>query len=543
MNVTSLRAGRQLGRALAVVLMLSAAAVYAQTRPEPAPAAPSTPPADALGRDTPRGTLLGFLTAARKGDDELARHYLNTPDSNRAAQTLAHQLFVVLDTRLPARLTQVSDAPDGSRANPLAPDEESVGTIDTPSGRLNIVIERVTRPKAEPIWLFSRGTLDAIPAAYAAFAVQPEQTLLPRFLTEWRIRNVRLFDWLAVLIGLPAFYFFTVLVNRALIPVMAWLGHRSARVEGSLRNALPTPALLLLLCLASRWLVSRLPFSLLVRQFLSNAATVIGIGALAWLVILLNGVIERRISRRVPAANYSAADSLQRAGRRMVDVIVLLAAVLAILRHFGVDATPLLAGLGVGGIAVALAAQKTLENVIAGASLIVDQAVRVGDYLKVGDLEGTVDHIGLRSTRIRTPGRSIVSVPNSQIANMSLETLSARDKFWLNPIVALRHDTTTGQLRAVLEGLRELLARHTAIDTASIRVRFLRLGAFSLDIEISAYVYAADWGQFLEIQEGLLLRVTEIVSAAGTAIALPSQTMYVSSQTSQEGMPTRPIAT
>jgi MscS family membrane protein len=221
--------------------------------------------------------------------------------------------------------------------------------------------------------------------------------------------------------------------------------------------------------------------------------------------------------------------SLLRVGRRLVDLVVIIAAILAILRHFGVDPTPLLAGLGVGGIAVALAAQKTLENIIAGASLIFDQAVRVGDFLRVGTIEGTVDHIGLRSTRLRTLDRTVVSVPNSQIANMSLETLSVRDKFWLHPIFGLRYETTPDQMRLVLDGVRAMLVEHPQIDPGSVRVRFLRLGAFSLDVEVFAYVLARDWPQFLEIQEGLLLRITEIVNAAGTGIAFPSQTMYVES--------------
>jgi MscS family membrane protein len=214
----------------------------------------------------------------------------------------------------------------------------------------------------------------------------------------------------------------------------------------------------------------------------------------------------------------------------VVDVLVLLAGLLATLRHFGVDPTPVLAGLGVGGIAVALAAQKTLENVIAGVSLIFDDAVRVGDFLKAGEIQGTVDHIGLRSTRIRTLDRTIVSVPNGQLANMNLETLSVRDKFWFHPIVGLRYETSADQLRAVLDGIRGMLARHSAVDGDTVRVRFLRLGAFSLDVEVFAYVFARDWNHFLEIQEQLLFGVTEVVSAAGTAIAFPSQTMYVSGE-------------
>ena len=131
--------------------------------------------------------------------------------------------------------------------------------------------------------------------------------------------------------------------------------------------------------------------------------------------------------------------------RRVIDVLVLFAGLLFTFYHFGVDPTAALAGLGVGGIAVALAAQKTLENVVGGISLIADQAVRVGDTLKLGDILGTVEDVGLRSIRIRTLDRTIVSVPNGQIATMSIEILSARDKFWFHPLVSLRLDTTPAQ--------------------------------------------------------------------------------------------------
>ena len=149
--------------------------------------------------------------------------------------------------------------------------------------------------------------------------------------------------------------------------------------------------------------------------------------------------------------------------------------------------------------------------------------------MKMGDVIGTVDQIGLRSTRIRTLDRTLVSVPNSQIANASLETLSARDKFWFHPVVPLRFDTTPEQLQRILEEVRMLLREHERVDLPSARVRFFRLGPSSLDIEVFAYLFAIDWDQFLEMQEGLLSNITAIVSRAGTAIALPSQTMYVDS--------------
>jgi MscS family membrane protein len=491
----------------------------------PAPAAA----ADAMGRATPRGTVLGFLNAARDGDDELARYYLNPKPGTNTAE-LAHELFVVLDVKLPARLTLISDAPDGSRANPLAPDEEVIGTIEGPEGPFEVVLERVRRPKSEPVWLFSSKTLEAIPAVFAEIERRRLQPVLPQFLRDHRIGNVKLYEWLAVLIALPLFYGITVLLNRALTPLVRIAWRRMTGVASpTIRSALPVPARLLLLSIATRWFLTTLPMSLIVRQGLSNATSVLTITAVIWLLMFLTAAVERTLIERIPPANYSTTRSLLRVGRRAIDGLIVFAGLMAVLRHFGFDPTPLVAGLGVGGIAVALAAQKTLENVIAGASLILDQAVRVGDYLRAGTIEGTVDHIGLRSTRIRTLDRTLVSVPNSQIASISLETVSARDKFWFHPIIGLRYETTTAQMQAVLDGIRQLLARQVVVEGASIRVRFLRLGAFSLDVEVFAYVFARDWAHFLEIQETLLLGISEIVTASGTGIAFPSQTMYVES--------------
>ena len=486
------------------------------------------PSLDPLGRDTPRGTVRGFLNAARQGESELARQYLNTPQSDAtAAAELAHELFVVLDARLPARLTQLSDVAEGSRSNPLTPNQELVGTIAEVGGSVDIHLERVEQASGGLVWLFSSRTLESIPQLYTETIESRFSAILPGFLTNNRVAGIRLAEWLAIVLGLPVFYFATVLLNRILTPLIGGTWHRLFKASLFNRNVLPRPARLLLLALVSRWLLASLPLSLLVRQFWSNVATLVTIGAAVWLLILLNGEAERYIHRRLPGANVTAAVSLLRLGRRVVDVLILFAGLLATLRHFGVDPTPVLAGLGVGGIAVALAAQKTLENVIAGASLIFDQAVRVGDSLKMGDVSGTVAHIGLRSTRIRTLDRTVVSVPNSQIANMSLETLSDRDKCWFHPVVGLRYETTSEQLREVIGNIHRLLAEHRSVDRESVRVRFLRLGAFSLDVDVSAYVVALDWNHFMEIQEQLLFSVTEIVEKAGTKIAFPSQTMYV----------------
>lgn len=493
------------------------------------PAAPpkeAAPWTDPLGRSTPRGTVMGFLDAARAGDDTRAAQYLNA--SGQRAKTLARDLFVVLDARLPARLMRISAEPEGSGTNPSALDKEVIGTIDGREGQLQVVLERLARGQPGPIWLFSKSTLDSVPELYDEVLSARQQAFVPGVLINTRVAGVRLLDLGAVLVGLPLIYFTARRLNRLLAAVIGFVWHLDTNESHGIAKAvLSAPARLLLVTVAGTWLVSTLPLSLAVRQLWSGAASLVTIAAVAWLLIRLNAEIERYIQRRSPPSRAAATASLLRLVRWGVDLMILIGTVIVILRHFGIDPTPALAGLGVGGIAVALAAQKTLENVIAGASLIFDQAVRVGDFLKMDTVVGTIDHIGLRSTRIRTLDRTLVSVPNSQIANVSLETLSARDKFWFNHIVGLRYETTPGQLRGVVDGVRQLLAAHAFIDAESVRVRFVRLGAFSLDVEVFAYLLARDWNHFLELQEELLFDVTEIVSRSGTAIAFPSQTMYV----------------
>ena len=512
------------------LLLLMHPAVWSQVAaPKPATVeAKPEAPKDTLGRSSPRGAVLGFLSADRKGNSEIAALYLNTSLRGRDAEVLADQLAVVLNRRLPARLNELSDSPEGSVPDPLKPDEDLVGTIPTANGDLDIVVERVDRGKAGKVWLFSRKTLDSIPNVFQELNTPAVEKLLPAFLVETRLATIPLFEWLAVFVGMPFLYLLTGLLNRVLSPLFGGLGRYLLRNAG-LHNPriVPPPIRLLLLALAIRWLMSRIGISLLARQFWSTTALIIAIAGCAWLLMVLNAWGERYLLGRRRSPNLSGSASVLRLFRRVMDGLVLFAGLLFTLHHFGVNPTAALAGLGVGGIAVALAAQKTLENVIGGISLIADKVVRVGDTLKLGEILGTVEDVGLRSTRIRTLDRTLVSVPNSQIASMSLETLSARDKFWFHPVVGLRYETTPIQLLSVVSGVRKLLIEDSRIDSTSVRVRFFRFGASSLDVDIFAYVSASDWNHFLEIQEELLLGAMNVVQQAGAEIAFPSQTMYL----------------
>jgi MscS family membrane protein len=393
---------------------------------------------------------------------------------------------------------------------------------------VDIVVERVDRNGNGPLWLFSSKTLAAVPDLYEQANTVAVENVIPGVLVRNRIGHVPLFELLALFLGLPLLYLIPTLVNRLLSPIAG----RARRYMG--KNAdladpqvLPKPVRLLLMALTIRWALSKVALPLLAREFWSGTATVVLIAASVWILILLNGAVENIIRRRLVRVEQSGATSVLRLGRRAMDLLWLVAGILACLHHFGVNLTAALAGLGVGGIAVALAAQKTLENVIGGISVIFDQTVRVGDRVKVCDKDGFVEDIGLRSTRIRTDDRTVVSVPNGQLAMVILENISLRDKFWFHHALRLRYETSASTMRAILDGVKTYLAQDMRVERGSVRVRFISFGASSLDVEIFAYIFAGDWAQFLETQQELLLDIMDNVQRAGASMALPSQTLYL----------------
>ncbi|MDJ0681141.1 MAG: mechanosensitive ion channel family protein [Xenococcaceae cyanobacterium MO_167.B52] len=198
------------------------------------------------------------------------------------------------------------------------------------------------------------------------------------------------------------------------------------------------------------------------------------------------------------------------------------------LEQVGISLIPILAGLGIGGLALALAARPTLENIIAGLILFADRPVKVGEYCCFGEKEGTVLEIGLRSTRILELNGDIISLPNSHFSELELANHSRRDRILLRQTIGLRYETTSEQLRYLLVNLRSMLLAHPKLLQEPAEVRFIKYGDYSLDVEIFAYVDTGNRFEFRGIQEDVLLRVKDIVEASGTDFAFPSQTTYIS---------------
>ena len=220
---------------------------------------------------------------------------------------------------------------------------------------------------------------------------------------------------------------------------------------------------------------------------------------------------------------------------RAVKITVFVFAATIIIGSWGYNTGTILTGLGIGGIAIALAAQKTIENLFGGVAVVSDRPVAVGDFCKFGDRVGTVEDIGLRSTRIRTLDRTLVSIPNAEFSSIVLENFSQRDKVWFHPTLNLRRDTRPDQVRKILEDIRRILTENPKAEVGTLPVRFIGAGPYSLDVEVFAYIRTSDYDEFLNIQQNLLLRIMDAISAVGTALALPTQASISYSESSRNG--------
>jgi len=210
-----------------------------------------------------------------------------------------------------------------------------------------------------------------------------------------------------------------------------------------------------------------------------------------------------------------------------VNILIVVLGSISMMRSLGFDVTAIIAGLGIGGVAIALAGQKTIENLFGGISIIMDQPVRVGDFGRFGPTMGTVEDIGLRSTKVRTLDRTLVSIPNAEFSHMTLENFEKRDKFRWATTLGIRMDATTDQMRLLLMQIKELMLGHPMVYKDPARVRFVAFGSSSLNVEIFAYIKASDHDEFIAVVEDLNLRMMDIIREAGTDLAYPAQTLFL----------------
>jgi MscS family membrane protein len=431
-----------------------------------------------------------------------------------------------MDSAFVGSLRRISTRPEGDPDS--GTDQQTVGTFSTPDSDVPVVLVRVTDPNAGRIWLFSAETLSKVSELYDTVEAHQVENKLPQGLVRNVFLGMPLWQWLALFAAIPiALAIGWALVLLLAIPRRLWLKLRN-RPNLHSYSRVSNPLLVSFSALAHRVMAGYLDLPILPRLYYHRAVGVfISIGFF-WFLLRVSSLTMQRLRNHAISAGRIGTGTLMVLAERLLTAFVVVAAILSILSILGFNLTTVLAGLGIGGIAIAFAAQKTLENLFGGISVLADEVIRVGDYCRFGDRTGTVSDISLRSTRVRTDARTELSIPNGTLATMSIENFARRDKILFNPVLAIRYETSADQLRYLLAEVRRLLYAHPKIESESASIRFANFDASALRLEISAYVVTTDANEFAAIREDLLLRIMNIVEDSGTCFAFPSQTLYFS---------------
>ncbi len=521
---------------LSVLLLIAFRPMHAQgaldqilQRPS-APANSSThTSADPLGRGTPAGTVFGFLQAAQSGNYSVAAQYLQLSPARRQAEgeQLAAKLKVVMDRALAGSLKDVSTQPEGTPQEGLPPDRQKLGIMSSGDIEADLELVRVSDPKAGKIWLISSDTLTKIPELYDQVEARQVENRLPKFLVKHQFVGMPVWQWLALLIAIPVAAAIGGLFLLIIDFPVRWWGQRRGKPEVAKWRLAFGPAWLFVATVAHKVLASYVGMPLLQRHSYAQVNSVALIISTNW--ILWRGIqwFLRNVRNRALAHGRGGTGSLLLLGERVAKAGVFVAAAFFVLGTLGFNMTTALAGLGIGGLAVGFGAQKTIENLFGGVAVLGDEVIRVGDVCRFGDRAGTVEDIGLRSTRVRTEERTLLAIPNGTVATINLENLSRRDKILFKTNLGLRLETKADHLRFVLAEIRRLLYSHAKVDTKSVRVRLVDITSGSHTVEVFCYILTQDFNEFAAVREDLLLRMMDLVEESGTDLARPSQTLYV----------------
>lgn len=489
---------------------------------------------------SPRDTMRTFLEqwdAARAGDNEL---FLKTLDLSRIALAVRKEEGELLGEYLREILYRIGlplrqEIPDNR--NRRAPYTHFIH----PEGRVEI--EPVEQEDGTTLWQFSAESLASARSLFMALKDMPvaagtqrgEST--PFFKIRTQVRSVHrnflrettsgmeLWQWIALALWLG--------LSIPVSWVLTWILARLLRLQKPDMDSALAPANRFLWPLRLIFIAG---IGLLALRILGlpqgvdiTLRVIIGVTlslAGGWLAYHLVDRISQAVEAHSLRYNYRNA-VLRSLATSMAKIAVIIGASLFLAEILSLPYQGVLAGLGIGGLAVALAARSTIENIIGGITLFADKPIHVGDFCRLGEHMGVIESIGLRSVKVRSLQRSVVTIPNAEFVNLNIENLSRRDRILLRTTVGLRYETTPDQLRWVLAETRKLLLQHPMITEAPARARFAGFGDHSIDIEIFAYARTNDFNTFLAIQEDVFLRLIDIVDEAGTGFAFPSTVNYL----------------
>jgi MscS family membrane protein len=533
------RADRVPGKVILVALILILPAIFFASRAQSQTSLsqildPSSKPAangatDPLNRTTPSGSVLGFLQAAQSGNYSIAAQYLQMTAARRQAEgeQTAAQLKDVLDRAFDGRLGNFTQA-EGVPQEGVPLGRQRMGTMSSGDVEVDLDLVRVTDPNAGKIWLISSDTLAKIPELYDQVEARMVERKLPAVLVKHHIAGMPLWQWLALIVALPLAAGVGWLVLAVFAIPLRWWARRRSEMDIANWRSVSGPAWLFTGTLAHQFFMRYVGMPLLQRHYYYQFTAVALIVSGTWIAWRIVRWLLRRVRTRALAHGHTGTGSLMGLGERILRVAIFIAGAFAVLSNLGFNMSTALAGLGIGGLAIGFGAQQTIANFFGGVSVLGDEVIRVGDVCRFGDRTGTVEDIGLRSTRIRTEERTLVAIPNGTVATINVENLSRRDKILLKTNLAFRPETKADHLRYILSELRRMLYSHAKVESSTVRVRLTDIAGTSHTAEVLCYVLTRDYNEYAAVREDLLLRMMDIVEGSGTSFAQPAQTLYIS---------------
>ena len=497
-----------------------------------APSAPAIPP-DPLGRETPRGTLVGFIKAAQEEHYVLAIEYFQPPPSRRRRseqddEELAARLLSIFNQKFAGALELTSRDPLGRLDDGLPPDQERItGALGT-TDKFPVQLVRLEDEHGRKLWYFSRATLDHVPEMFDSLTFPEMEKQIPQALVTHRLLFMPLWQWIAILVFLPI----ALLGGRLITMVIAFVVNRSRKARSkpplAPQKFFQVDPITLTIAIVSHYIfVGYIGTSLLYRLYYRHIVWIFLAFDFYWMLTRITRAISARIGASLTRRGMVAERSIVSLVRRFIEVSIFLVVTLLVLNNLGVNVSTAVAGIGIGSLALGLGAQKTFENLFGGVSILFDKVIQIGDTCRINNQTGVVEDIGLRSTRLRTGERTLLSIPNGIMASAVVENLRFRDKFLCQQILRLRYDLSSDHVRYVLGQILNLLIEDPKVEDSSARVRFLRFAEYAIEVELFCYILEPEFVAYLGTQEQLLLKIMDTIEKAGAVVALPTQTTFV----------------
>jgi MscS family membrane protein len=489
-----------------------------------ATAAPDKEKLDEEAPDSPRASMRSYFDLAERGRFADAAVYLDLPHGmEKRGPDLASKLYAVLSARLLVNPEQLSPLSQGKPGGGLPDGVEELGRIPDPKKRpvpIRIVHHESRGPDDEARWLFSQATLTRIDGLYGDLPDRWMREHLPAALLASGPLSISWWQWLAMpllaaLCLLPGRLLASLLsgLSRILLPKQPW----SARLLQRLERPVATGIALGLFVGLGPYLA----LTIRAQDVVDRGIRALGYLIFFWALMRVVAVVGDEIAHGDWARTRPSARSLSAVGVKLGKVVVGALALMVALSELGYPATSVVAGLGIGGIALALAAQKTVENLFGSVAILADQPFRIGDWVRVDTVEGSIESIGLRSTRLRTIERTAIVIPNGKLADMRIENFGARDRIRFATKLPLARSTPTETVRRIVTEVTDRVKAHPKVRRDDVFVHLSSLGEGSYDVEVAAPLETTDFNEFASAREELLVVCLEIVGAAGATLAVP----------------------